>query len=180
MMFFGAIRRHKGIDNLLAAAAAIRDWPEDLRILVAGKPMDDALERKLLRVFHEANLAEKVVLRFSYVPESHIAALFTIADTVVPPYRQIDQSGVLLAAMGAGKAVIATPVGAFPETITPKFGIMAGDTTVSGLAAALTLAISQRHRWQRMGTHAAAVANARYGWQTIASRTIEFYHQLSP
>jgi len=178
MIFFGAIRRYKGIDNLLAAVAGIRDWPDDLRVLVAGKPLDDAFEQELLRVCHEANLDEKVVLRFSYVPESHIAALFEIADAVLLPYRQIDQSGVLLAAMGAGKSVIATPVGAFPETITPDFGFLAPDATVRGLTEAITRAISQRHRWQTMGARAAALATSTYGWPAIASRTIQFYHRL--
>ena len=49
------------------------------------------------------------------VDDAEIPALFRRADLVVLPYREIDQSGVLYAALGLGRPLLLSSVGGFPE-----------------------------------------------------------------
>lgn len=50
-----------------------------------------------------------------YIPDEQVPVLFQSADIVAFPYREIDQSGVLMTASQFGKPIVPTAVGGFPE-----------------------------------------------------------------
>ena len=122
----------------------------------------------------------RVVLKLDYVPERLIPAVFNIADLVVLPYLEIDHSGVLMAAMAAGKPVLCTPVGAFPEVVQPEFGFLASGTSAKMLADTLHQAVGKRSHWAAMGDAAKRTAEVHYAWRKIASQTGAFYRRILP
>ena len=178
LLFFGAIRPYKGLDRLLQAVAKIKQWPSDLKLLVVGQPMHGVTANDVNKIVRQHNLEGRVVLKLGYVPEEHISAVYSIAGLVVLPYLDIDQSGVLMAAMAAGKAVLCTPVGAFTEVVSPEFGFLAAGCTVDQLSDALRRAIDKRGRWLQMGAMAKKTAEDRYAWDDIAGLTLAFYRRL--
>jgi glycosyltransferase involved in cell wall biosynthesis len=178
IVFFGAIRPYKGVDALLQAIGGLSEWPTDLRVLIAGKLMAGVSKKELYRLRDELGIHERVILKLDYLPESSIPAIFAIADLIVLPYRKIDQSGILMAAIAAGRPVLCTPVGGFPEVVNSDIGFLAEDSSVPSLTEALAQALRQRHVWADMGSEALRTARLNYSWSDIAKKTLRFYKSL--
>jgi glycosyltransferase involved in cell wall biosynthesis len=178
IVFFGTIRPYKGVHNLLRAVAECSQWPADLRLLIAGQPGQGVSTQELLEIGNRPEIRDRIELKLQYFPEKVIPAIFKIADLVVLPYLNIDQSGILMAAMAAGRPVLCTPVGAFPETVHAAIGFLAANTSHQALKQALNVAIANRDSWKAMGARARKDAELKFSWDTIAAETIEFYKRI--
>ncbi len=179
LTLFGAIRPYKGADWLLRAVASIRDWPEDLRVLVIGRPWGETMARELRSLADTLGIGERVVFRFEYVPEERIPDVFAASELMLLPYRHIDQSGILMAALAAGKPVVCTPVGGFPEIVNDEIGFLADNVSWQSFAEALQEALRRRDAWKSMGARAREIAERDFGWASIARRTLAFYRSVS-
>lgn len=114
ILFFGQIKKVKGLDILLAALA---ECPDDIHLIIAGKPWKDdfSLYDELIRKY---DLNEKVVKMIRFIENDEREMLFFASDVNVLPYRIIYQSGVMLLAMSHGLPVIASDLPANAEIIT--------------------------------------------------------------
>jgi glycosyltransferase involved in cell wall biosynthesis len=114
LLQFGKIKPYKGVDLLLEALALVPQALRDrLDVRIVGKPyMDTAgIERFVL-----ANgLSGCVTLRFEFVSDIEAERLFSEADVVVLPYREIDASGVAMSAVARGVPILATAIDGFLE-----------------------------------------------------------------
>lgn len=101
ILFFGLIRRYKGVTALISAFSQT-SRPE-LRLVIAGKvPEPDLLEE----IESLARLDDRIVLRLGFVPEDEVAPLHAIADVVAIPFERTLTSGSVLLAMSLGKALV--------------------------------------------------------------------------
>lgn len=115
LLFFGFIRRYKGLDVLLDAMALVRDRHPRARLVVAGEFYDDeAMYREQIR---RQRLEDVVLLESRYIADEEIPIFFSAADVVVQPYRTATQSGVAGTAAGFGVPVITTDVGGLAEVV---------------------------------------------------------------
>jgi glycosyltransferase involved in cell wall biosynthesis len=115
LLFFGFIRRYKGLDLLLDAMPRIVHERPRARLLVVGEFYDD--EAPYRAQVREAGL--EAVVRFvpDYVANDEVAPWFSAADVVVLPYRHATQSGIIPVAFHMGRTVISTRVGGLGEVI---------------------------------------------------------------
>jgi glycosyltransferase involved in cell wall biosynthesis len=111
LLFFGLIRDYKGLDVLVRA---LRDVPE-ARLVVAGDPVDPVEPVRALA--RELAVDGRIEWRLGYVPEDEVPELLERATVVVLPYRRLDSSGVLATAIGYGRPVVVTDVGALGEHV---------------------------------------------------------------
>src|SRR5581483_2433655 len=108
-LFFGYVRRYKGVDVLLDALARLPEAGPPWRAIVAGEwyvdraAADAAIGRR--------PLAGRVTILDRYVANDELARLFAAATAVVLPYRAGTQSGVVPLAFAHARPVIATAVG---------------------------------------------------------------------
>jgi glycosyltransferase involved in cell wall biosynthesis len=115
LLFFGLIRRSKGLDLLIHALPAVAEHVTDVRLVVAGDPIEPAGPyRELAR---ELGVAERIDWRLRFLAEEEIADVMEEAAVVVLPYREIESSGVLATALGHGRPVVVTDVGSLGETV---------------------------------------------------------------
>ncbi|TLU88143.1 MAG: glycosyltransferase [Chlorobium sp.] len=137
LLFFGYVRRYKGLDLLLQAMPAILKKEPSLKLVVAGHFFENpARYRDLVR---QLDIAGNVELYPGYVPAERTGVYFAAADAVVLPYRSATQSGVVQLAYGYGLPVIATPVGSLPDMIRPgRSGWIAGDVSPEKIAEAVS------------------------------------------
>ena len=124
----GVIRPYKGLGDAVDAVLAV----PDARLLVAGDPR---IPLEPLRVL----AGERAEWRLGYLGRAELERALSEATVAIFPYRaELDQSGALLQALGAGVPAVVYDVGGLGEPIR-RYGagrvVAPGD--VAGLAEAL-------------------------------------------
>jgi glycosyltransferase involved in cell wall biosynthesis len=167
-LFFGLLRPYKGLDVLLEAWRGI----DGAELWVVGMPRMDT---SVLRA--AAPPGVRFVERF--VPDGQVAALFRRADLAVLPYREIDQSGVLFTALGAGTPLVLSAVGGFPEVAAAGAAELVAPGDPAALHAALAGLLADPAARERLAAGARRAATERYAWDAIARRHLELYARLA-
>jgi len=166
-LFFGMIRRYKGVFDLVDAFREA-SLP-DSRLLVAGNPRDDTIERELRAHTHDADGIRGV---FEYVPDERIQYYMNAADVVVLPFRDITTSGSAVLAMSFGKAVVVPALGCLPELLDEDGAVLYSQNEPDALTNALETVATRDT--DVMGAHNLELAR-KYDWDSIADRTNRTY-----
>jgi glycosyltransferase involved in cell wall biosynthesis len=164
----GVIRPYKGLEDAVGATLAV----DGARLLVAGDariPLDD-LRR---------TAADRAEWRLGYLDAAELERALSEATVAVFPYRaELDQSGALLQALGAGVPAVVYDVGGLGEVVR-QFGAgrVVGRGDVDALAGALRELLDDPHAL------AAARAGARGAretltWDAAAATHLELYREL--
>ena len=135
LLFFGLIRRYKGLDVLIRALPEVVDAVPEARLVVAGDPLEPV--EPLRDLAASLGVDDRIDWQLGYVPGDRIPALMASATVVVLPYRRIEASGVLADAVGNGRPAVVSDVGAIGETVR-RFG--AGEVVPPEDPAALAAA----------------------------------------
>ncbi len=115
ILFFGFIRKYKGLDLLLEAMGDERIKQLGLKLIVAGEYYEDeAPYNDIIKKYH---LEKSVILRTSYIAPDEVKYYFSACDMVVQPYRHATQSGVTQIAYHFEKPMLVTNVGGLPEIV---------------------------------------------------------------
>ena len=132
MLFFGFIRKYKGLDILLDALALIKkeNTSTSLKVLVAGEFYED---RKLFDAqIARLSLENMLILRTDFIPDNEVRNYFCAADVVIQPYRNATQSGVTPLAYHFEIPMIVTNVGGLPSLVPDDVvGLVAEPTAKS-------------------------------------------------
>ena len=113
ILFFGRLSYYKGIDILLQAIPLVLEKYPNEKFMIAGKPaFGYEVDQAIVNRYHN-NI--EVISR--YLSTQELVTLIEHAKFIVCPYRDATQSGVLMTSFAAGKMVVATDVGSFPEYI---------------------------------------------------------------
>jgi D-inositol-3-phosphate glycosyltransferase len=114
LLFFGTIRRYKGLDTLLdALPLVLREVP--VTLLVAGEFYGG--EERTREKIRRLGIESAVRLSGAYVPTSEVPRYFAAANVVVQPYVSATQSGVAQVAFQFGRPLIVTDVGGLGEVV---------------------------------------------------------------
>jgi glycosyltransferase involved in cell wall biosynthesis len=133
LLFFGIVRRYKGVDVLLRALDAA---PVKVSLTIAGEIWDGRDD--LLELVSELGLGDRVEFTGGYVPADELPALFEAADALVLPYRSGTASQNALIAFDFGVPVIATRAGAIADSVTDDVnGILCEPDDAGDLARAI-------------------------------------------
>jgi D-inositol-3-phosphate glycosyltransferase len=104
ILFFGQIKKSKGVDVLLEAIPYCKT---NFKVVVAGKLRGENWE-KYQSIIDSKKLNEKVIPIIRHISDYERDILFALAQGIILPYRYIYQSGVLLMTMSFPMAVIAS------------------------------------------------------------------------
>jgi glycosyltransferase involved in cell wall biosynthesis len=175
LLFFGSIRRNKGLDLLLRAAESL---PSEYAITVAGEPMDAAYFRDEVVPLIERLRAtgRKVELIDRFLPDDQVEPLMALHSAVILPYTKgfVAQSGVVFLALAHGLPVVASSVGGLRDLFAEcPVGTIFEDETPAALALAIQELFDRRD--PRDVTAAMRDARQRFSWDESARATIEGY-----
>ncbi|MDR2804221.1 MAG: glycosyltransferase [Dysgonamonadaceae bacterium] len=112
LLFFGLIRKYKGLDLLIEAMACLDDSYE---LVIAGESYGSFQEYQEL--IDASPAKNRILVKNYYIDDKDVPVLFSAADVLVLPYRSATQSGVLPVAYHYETPVVATDVGGFREAI---------------------------------------------------------------
>lgn len=143
LLFFGYIRRYKGLDILLKALSMLVKKDPSYRLLAVGESYEDPeIYRKLIG---ELKIENFVRFENVFTPNEEVWKYYTAADVVVLPYRSATQSGILNIAYGFLKPVIITNVGGLAEFIDPdRTGLLVEPESAESLAEGIEKFFSLR------------------------------------
>lgn len=123
ILFFGFIRKYKGLDMLLEAMADPRLLAENIQLIVAGEYYGD--QDFYEDIIKTRGLKDRVHLFTQFIPNDAIRLYFSATDCVVLPYRSATQSGITQVAYHFERGMVATRVGGLPEFVQEgKTGIL--------------------------------------------------------
>jgi glycosyltransferase involved in cell wall biosynthesis len=167
LLSLGVIRPYKGLPDAIEATQRL----DGAQLLVAGDP---AMPLDGLRT------AERVEWRLGYLSDAELDRALSEATVAVFPYRaELDQSGALLQALGAGVPAVVYDVAGLGEPVR-AYG--AGRVVPAGDVDALTAAVRE------LLDDADALAAARAGadraraeltWDAAAAAHLELYRELA-
>jgi len=163
VLALGVIRPYKGLAD---AVEVVRRLP-DARLLVAGDP---AMPLDGLRD------APRTEWRLGYLPQPALDRALGEATVAVFPYRaELDQSGAMLQALGAGVPVVAYDVGGLAEPIE-RYG--AGRVVAAGDLDALTDAVQDLLADPEPARAGAERARTELTWDAAAEAHLSVYREL--
>ena len=172
LLFFGYVRRYKGLDMLLHAMPEILKKNPALKLVIAGQFFQSPeIYRAMIE---QLGIDGSVDLYPGYVSRERTALLFAAADAVVLPYRTATQSGVLQLAYGHGLPVIVTPAGALPEMVRQgESGWVARDCSPEGIAEAVGEFLARSKHLTSVGS-AIELLCKDFSWDAFAAATGTF------
>jgi glycosyltransferase involved in cell wall biosynthesis len=143
ILFFGFIRKYKGIDLLLDAIARLKSDDRrpstvdrrNIRILIAGEFYED--HKPYLEQIERLGLKDDLILRTSFIPDQEVKYYFSAADLVIQPYRNATQSGVTPLSYHFEKPMIVTNVGSLPDLVPHEKVGLVSEPDAASLAAAI-------------------------------------------
>jgi len=138
MLFFGFIRKYKGLDILLDALALIKKENSSIpfKVLIAGEFYED--RKPFDAQVAILGLENMLILRTEFIPDNEVRNYFCAADVVIQPYRNATQSGVTPVAYHFEIPMIVTNVGGLPALVPDgKVGLVA-DPNATSIAKKIT------------------------------------------
>ncbi len=140
VLFFGFIRKYKGLDILLQAIKLLADrhdatQTEIPKLLIAGEFYEDAKPYEAL--IERLGISQHLILRTSFIPDSEVKYYLCAADLVVQPYRNATQSGVTPLAYHFEKPMIVTNVGSLPDLVPHLKAGLVAEPDAPSIAAAI-------------------------------------------
>lgn len=111
VLFFGLIRKYKGVTGLIKAFERLK--VPDVLLLIVGEIWDE--RKEIEEMINNSAKKEDIVLIDRFVDDSEIPAIYCSADSLAMPYTRASQSGVSGLAMEFGIPIVAFSVGGLEE-----------------------------------------------------------------
>lgn len=138
ILFFGFIRKYKGLDILFQAMADERIRQSNIKLLVAGEFYENRKEYDEL--IRSLGISSQLILRADFIADSDVRYYMSAADFVIQPYRNATQSGVTPLAYHFEKPMLVTNVGGLPDLVPDgKAGVVTGADAASVATGILRL-----------------------------------------
>ncbi len=115
ILFFGYIRKYKGLDILLDAMPELIKRDPSIKLLVAGEFYDEF--DFYSEIIKKHDIGSSVYMINKFISNEEVYKYYEPADLVILPYRSGTQSGILNVAYGFLKPVLVTRVGGLAEFV---------------------------------------------------------------
>jgi glycosyltransferase involved in cell wall biosynthesis len=173
ILFFGFIRKYKGLDLLLKAMATPVIRNSGIKLMIVGEFYEDATPYYTL--IKELGLAEIVILHNEFVPDAEVKKYVCSADFIIQPYINATQSGVTPLAYHFEKPMLVTNVGGLADTVpNDKVGIVV-EPNVDAIAQGI-----EKLYEKGASNYIPNIIEEKkkYSWETMASNFLILYQQI--
>lgn len=175
LLFFGLVRKYKGLDILLEAMGDERLKAMNVKLVVAGEFYEDqALYKQMIE---RLGLQDNVMIRDEYIPSDEVKYYFCASDMVVQTYKTATQSGVTQIGYHFDRPMLVTDVGGLAEIIPHnKVGYV---TPVDSKAVADALFDFYKNDKEAEFTANTVIEKERFSWESFVSGVEELYESLN-
>lgn len=171
ILFFGQIKKAKGVDILLES---LKYCNTNFKLVIAGKLRNENWG-KYQAIIDDNNLSDKVIPIIRHISDYERDILFAISEGIVLPYRWIYQSGVLLMTMSFPVVVIASDLSPNRDIINDgKNGFLFERENANDLAKKIDALVSGEYNIQQIKIQAISDIEIKNSLDVIGKQ----YHQL--
>jgi glycosyltransferase involved in cell wall biosynthesis len=172
-LFFGFIRKYKGLHNVIRAFAKVAEQRDDVSLLIVGesfwqtldtkkvstriknalfsaaksvilKKQDDERQYRPLELIDGLGIKDKVTVINTFVPNEDVHKYFQVSDVIMLYYLTATPSGVESIGYNFHMPILATRVGHFPETVKDGYnGYLAEPGDIDSMAEVMLKSIGQ-------------------------------------
>jgi len=173
ILFFGFIRKYKGLDILLEAMADKRIQTSKIKLLIAGEFYED--EKPYRELIDKLNIKDSLILRTNFISDSEVKYYLCSADAVVQPYRNATQSGVTPLAYHFEKPMIVSNVGGLPNLVANEKAGLVVEPEPTSIADAIL-------RYYELGADYfiphLRVEKQKYSWQNLVKTITDLANDI--
>ncbi len=176
LLYHGRVDRRKGVLDMIAALAELRDEGVAFRLTLSGIGPDLDEARRRLEV---TGLARLTTFR-GYVDYDHAPETYRGADIFVSPTYAEGFSNTILEAMACGvPAISCRAVGVVDCLRDGENGLLTDPGDVPALVAGLRRLISEPALRRRLADAALDECRRAYSWPVVAGQIMDVYGQLA-
>ena len=140
ILFFGFIRKYKGLDILLEAMKLVKtnaqkSLQKTPKLMIAGEFYEE--EKIYQQQIDALGIRDMLILKTGFIPDEDVKNYFCAADMVIQPYRNATQSGVTPLAYHFEIPMVVTNVGALPDYVPHEKAGLVSEPNAASLAAAI-------------------------------------------
>ena len=118
LLFFGFVRKYKGLDLMLHAMSDQRIKDLGIKLIVAGEFYDNI--DFYLDLINELDIDSNIILKSDFIDERDVKNYFCASDMITQTYRTATQSGVTQIAYHFERPMLVTDVGGLAEIVPHK------------------------------------------------------------
>ena len=175
ILFFGTIRKYKGLDVLIRAFFMVRQSIQGVTLLIAGECWEDW--QYYNELIEQLSLSEAVIPFIRYIPTSEVQYYYIASDLLVLPYCHFEsQSGPGTIGLSFGKAMIVSNAGSLPLLVKNKNCVVSTQNAREYAEAILT--VLQNTRFQRELEDDSRLLSTAYASSKSAKMTYGLYKSL--
>ena len=115
LLFFGFIRKYKGLDLMLQAMADNRIKEMEIKLIIAGEFYDD--KKEYTDMINDLGIADNIIMKSDFIPADKVKSYFCASDMITQTYRTATQSGVTQIAYSFDRPMLVTDVGGLAEIV---------------------------------------------------------------
>lgn len=178
VLFFGQIKKVKGLQYLIRAFKQIVAMHPKARLVIAGAEWKDSFDG-YDALIDELDIGSQVLKRIEYIPESDVGMYFSAATLVVLPYTAYYQSAVLQMAYSFYRPVVVSAVGGLPEVVEDgETGFIVPPGRVEELTKAIHIILDDKEQASEMGKRGRELVKTQFSWGKIGNRIAKLYNSL--
>lgn len=118
LLFFGFVRKYKGLDLMLHAMSDQRIKELGVKLIVAGEFYDNI--DFYLDLINQLDIDSNIILKSDFIEERDVKNYFCASDMITQTYRTATQSGVTQIAYHFERPMLVTDVGGLAEIVPHK------------------------------------------------------------
>ncbi|MAM05722.1 MAG: hypothetical protein CMD06_07195 [Flavobacteriales bacterium] len=178
ILFFGMIKKVKGLEVLLKAFKKNVIKNPDLLLVIAGRVWKDDFSI-YQDIIDRENLHEHCIIHNKFIKHSEVDYYYNASDLVVLPYKEIYQSGVMMMALSYEVAVLSSDLPPLKEIITDnETGFLFKSESSDSLSEKLNYIFSNKDIINRVKKKGFINCKEKYDWNHIGLLTANAYSTL--
>lgn len=173
ILFFGYIRKYKGLDLLIQAMANETIKNLGIQLIIVGEFYED------VSTYHDLinalGLQNRISFYSNYIPDVEVKNYVCSADFIIQPYKNATQSGVTPLAYHFEKPMLVTNVGGLADTVPHlKTGIVVAPTAEEIAKGIETLyELGEKHFIPNI-----IEEKKKYSWSQMTEKFLALYQKL--
>ena len=173
ILFFGYIRKYKGLDLLIQAMANETIKNLGIQLIIVGEFYEDASTYHDL--INALGLQNRISFYSNYIPDGEVKNYVCSADFIIQPYKNATQSGVTPLAYHFEKPMLVTNVGGLADTVPHlKTGIVVAPTAEEIAKGIETLyELGEKHFIPNI-----IEEKKKYSWSQMTEKFLALYQKL--